>query len=57
MSTRTIGIFLSLVGSGFGAWWLMSRGRTRAVAPTRRRDRGTVIYDNTPTAADIDVTA
>ena len=34
----------------------MNRGTMRAKAPTRERDRGTVIYDNTPTAADVDVT-
>ena len=55
MSKRTMGIFLSLVGSGLGAWWVMSRGTTRAAAPGRGRDRGRVIYDNTPTAAEGDV--
>ena len=53
MSKRTIGIFLSLVGSGLGAWWVMNRGRMRATAHTRKRERGRVIYDNTPTAADV----
>ena len=53
MSKRTIGIFLSLVGSGLGAWWVINRGRMRAPAQTRERDRGRVIYDNTPTAADV----
>ena len=57
MSKRTIGIFLTLVGSGLGTWWVMSRGRMRATARTQGRDRGRVIYDNTPTAAEVDVTA
>jgi hypothetical protein len=56
VSRRTLGILASLVGSAIGAaWWVMYQRRTRntaALAPAR--DHGTVIFDNTPTAADID---
>jgi hypothetical protein len=51
MSTRTYGILASVIGSALGAWWY---ARRRAMVPSRRTaDRGTVIYDNTPTATPL----
>lgn len=55
MSKRTLGILASLVGSAIGAWWVMNQRRTRhtpALSPAR--DHGTIIFDNTPKASDVD---
>jgi hypothetical protein len=49
MSTRTYGILASVIGSALGAWWY-SRRRTASMNRTAS-DRGTVIFDNTPTAS------
>jgi hypothetical protein len=49
LSTRTYGILAGVIGSAIGAWWY-SRYRTRTAMPAH--DRGTVIFDNTPTATD-----
>jgi hypothetical protein len=49
LSTRTYGILAGVIGSALGAWWY-NRYRTRAAMP--HRDRGTVIFDNTPAASD-----
>jgi hypothetical protein len=55
VSTRTLGILASLVGSAIGAWWVINQRRIRNSAGlTRARDHGTVIFDNTPSAAEID---
>ena len=48
VSTRTYGILAGVIGSALGAWyWTRYRNRTPEAA------RGTVIYDNTPTASDL----
>ena len=49
MSRRTYGILAGVIGSALGAWWY-SRRRTLAGAGA---DRGTVIFDNTPTATPL----
>ena len=49
MNSRTYGILAGVIGSALGAWWY-SRYRARTAMPVR--DRGTVIFDNTPTASD-----
>jgi hypothetical protein len=56
VSTRTFGILATLVGSAIGVWWVMNqRQRARnAAAPTPPRVHGTVIFDNTPSAANVD---
>ena len=55
MSKRTLGILATVVGSAFGAWWLTSQRRSRpAAALLPARDHGTVIFDNTPVASDVD---
>ena len=55
MSTRTFGILATLVGSAIGAWWMMNQRRGRnAAALTPPRVHGTVIFDNTPSAANVD---
>jgi hypothetical protein len=47
---------LMVVGSALGAWWWTTQRRSRSAQPRSESagDRGTVIFDNTPTAADID---
>lgn len=51
MSTRTYGILAGVIGSALGAWWY-SRYRL-ADSTTPARERGTVIFDNTPTATPL----
>ncbi len=52
MNKRTFGILAGVIGSAVGAWWW---ARQRSAAANRyltpARERGTVIFDNTPTAA------
>ncbi|HVH55583.1 MAG TPA: hypothetical protein VM791_04990 [Vicinamibacterales bacterium] len=51
MSRRTYGILAGVLGSALGAWWY---SRRRALAGGRTStDRGTVIFDNTPTATPL----
>jgi hypothetical protein len=46
---------VAIVGSAIGAWWWSSQRRVRSGSGQfDRDDRGTVIYDNTPTASDVD---
>jgi hypothetical protein len=49
-------MLMAMVGSAVGAWWLVTQQRSRvstaSAAPSH--DRGTVIFDNTPRASDID---
>ena len=51
MTNRTLGILATAIGSAIGAWWW---ARQRNLAANRRlmpqRERGTVIFDNTPAA-------
>jgi hypothetical protein len=55
VSKRTLGILATVVGSAFSAWWLTSQRRARAARNlTPGRDRGTVIFDNTPTPTGIE---
>jgi hypothetical protein len=49
MTTRTYGILAGVIGSALGAWWY---SRRRAPAPRSGR-RGTIIYDNTPSATPL----
>ena len=51
MTARTYGILAGVLGSAFGAWWY-SRRRTLHASHTNA-GRGTVIYDNTPTATPL----
>ena len=51
MSKRTYGILLSVIGSAVGAWWWAYQ--RQAAVRARERDRGTVIFDNTPTATPL----
>ena len=51
MTARTYGILAGVLGSAFGAWWY-SRRRT-SLASRTSAERGTVIYDNTPTASPL----
>jgi hypothetical protein len=44
---------MSVVASGFGAWWMATQRRTRVSSnQTAGRDRGDVIFSNTPVAPD-----
>jgi hypothetical protein len=49
LNTRTYGILAGVIGSALGAWWF-SRYRGRTTMPVR--DRGTVIFANTPITND-----
>ena len=52
VTKRTFGILATVVGSAMGAWWYTSQVRSRnARQLSAARERGTVIFDNTPTAA------
>lgn len=51
MSSRTYGILAGVIGSALGAWWYSRR--RGASAGAARPERGTVIYDNTPTATPL----
>jgi hypothetical protein len=51
MTPRTYGILAGVLGSALGAWWYARR--RAAMASQTDRDRGTVIYDNTPTATPL----
>jgi len=53
VSRRNLGIMLAMVGSALGAWWVSTQQRSRA-ANLAASKRGTIIYDNTPQAADGD---
>jgi len=58
VSKRTLGILASVVGSAIGAWWMLTQRRERnSAAVTPARDQGRIIFDNTPSAADIDAIA
>ena len=51
MSNRTYGILAGVIGSALGAWWYSHRRNARVARGTN--DRGTVIFDNTPTATPL----
>jgi hypothetical protein len=51
VTKRTLGVFAGVLGSAVGAWW-WSRQRAAAVRARAARDRGTIIFDNTPTAVE-----
>jgi hypothetical protein len=56
LTKRTLGIFAGVVSSAFGAWWwsrLRPARSGRQLTPAR--ERGTVIYDNTPAATETGV--
>ena len=54
MNRKMFGL-VAIVGSAIGAWWWSSQRRVRSGSGQfDRDDRGTVIYDNTPTASDVD---
>ena len=48
MTRRTLGLLATVVGSAMGAWWLTAQRRSRPSSRMPARDRGTVIFDNTP---------
>ena len=54
MTKRTWGILATMVGSAVGAWLLTTQRRSRNATMTLQRDRGTVIFDNTPRPTGID---
>lgn len=51
MNSRTYGILAGVVGSALGAWWYSRRRNVSTQGLTPARERGEVIFDNTPTAA------
>jgi hypothetical protein len=55
MSKRTLGILATVVGSAFGAWWVTTQRRSRSARNLLpARDQGTVIFDNTPVASEVE---
>lgn len=51
MNNRTYGILAGIIGSAVGAWWY-SRYRQGSMDRVAR-ERGTVIFDNTPAATPL----
>jgi hypothetical protein len=50
VTKRTLGLLAGVLGSAVGAWlWARQRSASQR-ASTPARERGTVIFDNTPTA-------
>jgi hypothetical protein len=45
-------MLMAMVGSAVGTWWLVTQQRSRAARIAANNERGTVIFDNTPSAAD-----
>jgi len=44
-----------VVGSALGAWWWTTQRRSHSdLSKASRRERGTVVFDNTPTPSDVD---
>jgi hypothetical protein len=50
MTARTYGLLAGALA--FGAWW-WNRNRTASASLPASRERGTVIFDNTPSATGI----
>jgi hypothetical protein len=50
VTTRTYGLLAGASALALGAWW-WTRHRTTTALPAR--ERGTVIFDNTPTATGL----
>jgi len=55
MNNRTYGILAGLIGSAMGAWWYSRYRRTSIDRVVR--ERGTVIFDNTPSATPLSTEA
>jgi hypothetical protein len=53
VTIRTYSILASVIGSAVGAWWWNRQRMGRTAGLTPAREHGTVIFDNTPTAADV----
>ena len=51
MNNRTFGILAGVIGSALGAWWYTRRQSSQTQTLTAPRERGEVIFDNTPAAA------
>ena len=52
MSKQTFGFLMAAVASAASAWWFAQQRRAQLARElTPARERGTVIFDNTPTAA------
>jgi hypothetical protein len=55
VTRRTLGIMAGVVGSALGAWWWTTQRRSHSdLSKASRRERGTVVFDNTPTPSDVD---
>jgi len=53
MNRKMLGL-MAVVGSAFGAWWWSAQRRSRSSNGIPAREHGTVVFDNTPTASDVD---
>ena len=49
MTKRTFGLLAGVLGSAVGAWWWARQRALSQRTNTPARERGTVIFDNTPT--------
>ena len=52
MTARTYGLLAGAGAVALGAWWWNRNRSTAATQLTPARERGTVIFDNTPTASE-----
>jgi hypothetical protein len=52
MTKRTLGLMAGVLSSAVGAWWWSRQRAAGARSRMASRERGTVIFDNTPTAAE-----
>jgi hypothetical protein len=50
VTKRTFGMLAGVIGSAVGAWWWAKQRAALANRHLTPRERGTVIFDNTPTA-------
>jgi len=57
VNRRTLGILATIVGSALSAWWITMQRREglRSAGLQPGGDRGTVMFDNTPTASNTDI--
>ena len=54
MNRRTLGIIAGVIGSAVSTWWFMRQrtAQSNARQSNAARNRGTVIFHNTPTVVD-----
>jgi hypothetical protein len=53
MTRSRYGLLAGIAGAAFGAWWWKRRDATRSLAEAQTRQRGEVIFRNTPEATGL----